>query len=117
LRGRGLTPQNPFNWHPYRKYLIALVGVVITALTAANVTSIAIMTTWGPDWFGVSREGFVLSLTIVMIPISFTPMVLAPLSETVGPDPGRRLVSHRSIQTDHIGQYGRNMIYQITSLM
>jgi hypothetical protein len=94
-----LTLQNPFNWHPYRKYLIALVGVVITALTAANVTSIAIMTTWGPDWFGVSREGFVLSLTIVMIPISFTPMVLAPLSETVGP--GRCIVSCRT-QADRL---------------
>lgn len=91
--------------------------MVITALTAANVTSIAIMTTWGPDWFGVSREGFVLSLTIVMIPISFTPMVLAPLSETVGPGPRVVVVSRRGTQADHGVQYGRNMIYQITSLM
>lgn len=63
--------------------MIAFVAVFITTCGAINCTSVAIMATWGPAHFGVSREVFELSFTVVLVAISFTPMVLAPLSEVV----------------------------------
>ena len=75
--------QNPFNWTNKRKYTITLVATFITLCTALNCTSVAIMTTWGPERFGVSREAFVLTFSVLLLAISFTPMVLAPLSEVV----------------------------------
>lgn len=42
------------------------------------------MATWGPARFNVSREAFELTFSVMLVTISFTPMVLAPLSELVG---------------------------------
>ncbi|KAI9636527.1 MSF transporter [Dioszegia hungarica] len=89
-------PGNPFNWSEPRKYIIVWVAVLTTMLTAMNCTSVAILTAaGGPEHFGVNRESFVLTLTLLLLTISFTPLILAPLSETVG----------------------RNMILQITSVI
>jgi hypothetical protein len=76
--------QNPFNWSEPRKYIIVWVAVLTTMLTAMNCTSVAILTAaGGPEHFGVNRESFVLTLTLLLLTISFTPLILAPLSETV----------------------------------
>ncbi|WVQ64102.1 uncharacterized protein L199_002262 [Kwoniella botswanensis] len=88
-------PDNPFNWSPARKYAILLTCVFITFTGAASLVSVGILATWGTDYFHVSREVFLLQLTLPMMAIAFTPMVLAPLSEVIG----------------------RNMIYQITSIL
>ncbi|WWC73319.1 uncharacterized protein I206_107286 [Kwoniella pini CBS 10737] len=88
-------PDNPFNWHTSRKYAILLTCVFITFTGAASLVSVGILSQWGPGYFDVSREVFLLQLTLPMMAIAFTPMVLAPLSELIG----------------------RNMIYQITSVV
>ncbi|KAK8843471.1 hypothetical protein IAR55_007128 [Kwoniella newhampshirensis] len=87
-------PDNPFNWSTPRKYATLLVAVFITFIGAANLVSTAPLATWGTVYFGVSREVFLLGLTLPMLGIAFAPLVLAPLSEV----------------------FGRNMIYQITSV-
>jgi hypothetical protein len=76
-------PQNPKNWSTTRKYVVLLSALATTFLTAVNCTSVAIVTLHGMAWFGVDRERITLSLTLLLIPIAFTPMVLAPLSEKV----------------------------------
>nr|XP_031862231.1 uncharacterized protein CI109_002196 [Kwoniella shandongensis]KAA5529303.1 hypothetical protein CI109_002196 [Kwoniella shandongensis] len=87
-------PENPFNWSMPRKYATLLVAVFITFIGAANLVSTAPLATWGTEYYSVSREVFLLGLTLPMIGISFAPLVLAPLSEV----------------------FGRNMIYQVTSV-
>ncbi|WRT68828.1 uncharacterized protein IL334_005808 [Kwoniella shivajii] len=87
-------PENPFNWPTWRKYSILLTGVFITFTGAASLVSVGILSTWGTEYFHVSREMFILQLTLPMLSIAFTPMALAPLSEVVG----------------------RNVIYQVTSI-
>lgn len=73
------------------------VGVVvfITALTAMNATTVGIMATWGVEWFDTTYTGFELSLTMYLGALAITPLVLAPMSEL----------------------FGRNAIYQVTSVM
>ncbi|ORX38933.1 major facilitator superfamily domain-containing protein [Kockovaella imperatae] len=88
-------PENPINWTSRRKWAIIWTVLILSSLTALNVTSVAPMSHFGPAWFDTSRELFLLSLTVTMIAISLTPMILAPLSEV----------------------YGRNWIYQITSVI
>ena len=90
-----LTPQHPFNWSPSRKYAIVLAACYLTALTAANSTCMAILATWGPDWFHTSRIVFMVGAALYNIAVSTTPLILAPISE-------------------HLG---RNEIYQVTSIM
>jgi hypothetical protein len=51
--------------------------------TAINCTSTTVMATWGTEWFGVSRIQYILSFSIMMWSVSFTPMILAPISEVV----------------------------------
>lgn len=110
--GETLTGQNPFNWPTWRKYLILWTAVFITTLSAANCTSTAIMAVWGPEHFGTDREGYLLSLTVLLLSISFTPMVLAPLSEVVSA--WHELQGVLRLMMD---QYGRNMIYQVTTVI
>jgi len=55
----------------------------ITFCAAANIGAVSTMAKWGTERFGVTREEFILTLTIPMIGIAFTPMALAPLSELV----------------------------------
>ncbi|KAK4686907.1 hypothetical protein P7C73_g3215, partial [Tremellales sp. Uapishka_1] len=88
-------PEDPFNWSMSRKYTMTLVAVFITALTAANATSVAPMTSRGVAYYGVSREDYVLTITLYLIAISITPLALAPASEV----------------------FGRNGIYQVTSIL
>jgi hypothetical protein len=57
---------------------------VTTALTAMNCTSVAILSAAGASaHFGVSRQEFVLNVTLLVFAISNTPLVLAPMSEVV----------------------------------
>jgi hypothetical protein len=56
---------------------------MITLLTAVNCTSTAILSNWGIDYFGVTREQFLVSQTVMMLTIAFTPILLAPVSEAV----------------------------------
>lgn len=87
-----------------------LVSCFITFCAAANIGATSTMAKWGTERFHVTREEFILSLTIPMIGIAFTPMALAPLSELVSPsDDFGGAGAHR--------QYGRNVIYQVTSVM
>ena len=79
-----LDPQNPFNWPTRKKVANAATGFLIGALTAVNCTSVAPMAVEGAEWFGVSRELFELSFTVMLLAISFGPLVLAPLSESLG---------------------------------
>lgn len=58
-------------------------------------SSVGIMAHWGPEWFHTSHTGYMLSITTYLVAIAFTPLVLAPLSEV----------------------FGRNVIYQVTSVM
>ncbi|ORY29132.1 major facilitator superfamily domain-containing protein [Naematelia encephala] len=88
-------PENPFNWSSAKKYANVIVAVLITTLTAANATSTAILAEWGPERFNCSREQYILSSTVFLITVAFTPLVLAPLSEV----------------------FGRMWIYQITGLI
>lgn len=74
---------------------MVLVACLLTALTALNSTGMSIMTTWGPDWFHTTRYHFIGGLTLYNVASSATPLVLAPLSE----------------------HFGRNGIYQISSLL
>jgi hypothetical protein len=74
---------------------MVLCACSITALTALNATSMAIMSTWGPAYFGTSRLHFVLGLTLYNLSVSMAPLVLAPLSENLG----------------------RNEIYHVTSFL
>jgi MFS family permease len=55
----------------------------------------SIMTTWGTDWFGTSRVHFIAGLTLYNVASSIAQLLLAPLSE----------------------HFGRNGIYQISSIM
>ena len=86
---RKLTPndiaytENPINWPSRRKWAITLTAMFLSALTALNVTSVAPMSHFAPEWFHVTRVEFQLSLTVMMLAISLTPMILAPLSEVV----------------------------------
>jgi hypothetical protein len=75
--------QNPFNYTLLRKSVILFTACLITLLTAINCTSTAIISNWGIDYFGVSREQFLVSQTVLMVTIAFTPMLLAPISEAV----------------------------------
>ena len=79
--------QNPFNYTLLRKSVILFTACLITLLTAINCTSTAIISNWGIDYFGVSREQFLVSQTVLMVTIAFTPMLLAPISEAVSLDP------------------------------
>lgn len=74
---------------------MVLVACLITALTALNSTGMSILTTWGPEWFHTTRLHFITGLTMYNVASSITPLLLAPLSE----------------------HFGRNGIYQISSLM
>lgn len=67
----------------------------ITALSIANATCLAIMSTWGVDFYNTTRLGFTVGLTVYNLSVSFTPMILTPISEG----------------------FGRNEIYQVTSLL
>jgi hypothetical protein len=78
--------QNPFNYTLLRKSVILFTACLITLLTAINCTSTAIISNWGIDYFGVSREQFLVSQTVLMVTIAFTPMLLAPISEAVSLD-------------------------------
>ncbi|WVQ81596.1 hypothetical protein IAT38_003720 [Cryptococcus sp. DSM 104549] len=88
-------PSHPLNWSPVRKYAILATTCFITFICAANVASTAVLATWGTEWYGVSREAFILMQSVPMIALAIAPLVLAPLSETLG----------------------RNMIYHVTSLL
>jgi len=59
-------------------------AITTTLLTAVNCTHVAIVNPAGQERFGVPREEFVLSVTVLLLAIAFAPLVLAPLSETVG---------------------------------
>lgn len=74
---------------------MVLTACFFTALTALNSTGMSIMATWGPQWFGVSRLHFLIGLMMYNVASSTTPLVLAPVSEN----------------------FGRNEIYQVSSLM
>jgi hypothetical protein len=63
---------------------------MITLLTAVNYTSTAILSNWGIDYFDVTREQFLVSQTVMMLTIAFTPMLLAPVSEAVCENPSRQ---------------------------
>ncbi|WWC91457.1 uncharacterized protein L201_006403 [Kwoniella dendrophila CBS 6074] len=88
-------PDNPFNWPSVRKYAILLTCVFITFTGTVSLVGVGVNAEWGTSYFNVSREIFLLQLTMPMIAIAFTPMALAPLSEVIG----------------------RNMIYQVTSVI
>ncbi|WOO81607.1 Efflux pump radE [Vanrija pseudolonga] len=88
-------PENPLHWPAWRKYMTVGVVVFITALTAMNATSVGIMATWGVQWFDTTYTGFELSLTMYLGALSITPLILAPMSEL----------------------FGRNAIYQVTSVI
>ncbi|GMK57937.1 hypothetical protein CspeluHIS016_0407710 [Cutaneotrichosporon spelunceum] len=88
-------PEHPFNWPRARKYRMVLLACFITALTALNSTGMAILTTWGTEWFNTSRVHFLVGLTLYNCASSIAPLLLAPLSE----------------------HFGRNDIYQISSIM
>lgn len=75
--------QEPKNWPIARKYTILSTAVITTLLTAVNCASVTILSPFGQEYFGVSREVFLLSLTVMMICVASTPLVLAPLSEVV----------------------------------
>lgn len=104
--------QNPQNWKEAKKYAVLFTAVLTTMLTAANCTSVAILNEFGQVRFGVSREEFALSLTVLMISIACTPLVLAPLSELVS------LPLFPFVRwLELMAQYGRNVIYQTTAIM
>jgi len=83
VAGPGTDEQNPFNYTLLRKSVILFTACMITLLTAINCTSTAIISNWGIDYFGVSRIQFLVSQTVLMVTIAFTPMLLAPVSEAV----------------------------------
>ena len=83
VAGAGTDEQNPFNYTLLRKSVILFTACMITLLTAINCTSTAIISNWGIDYFGVSRIQFLVSQTVLMVTIAFTPMLLAPVSEAV----------------------------------
>ena len=58
-------------------------GSVTSLLTAINCTHIAIVNPAGQERFGVSRDQFILSVTILILAIALAPLILAPVSETV----------------------------------
>ncbi|TXT15772.1 hypothetical protein VHUM_00275 [Vanrija humicola] len=88
-------PENPLHWPVWRKYMTVGVVVFITALTAMNATTVGIMATWGVEWFDTTYTGFELSLTMYLGSLAITPLILAPMSEL----------------------FGRNPIYQVTSVI
>ena len=81
------------------------------------------MTTWGPDWFGVSDELYRLSLTVMMISVSFTPMALAPLSEVVSLSTSHSEVGGKLMEVvwtefdlpNHFSRLGHNSVKYGTS--
>jgi len=78
-------------------------------LSAVNCTHIAIVNPAGQERFGVSRDHFVLSVTVLLLAIALTPLVLAPISEAV---------RHSFIVAKCAdGQFGRNIIFQVTGIM
>lgn len=81
---RELTPQNPFNWPPGKKYANTLVPLYICLLTSLNATSPGIMAAWGPAWFGTTRLGFAASGTAYLVSFAVASLLTAPLSELFG---------------------------------
>ena len=75
--------QNPYNWSTWRKYTTVVVACVIASTAAAFFTAVAVMTSYGEEWFHCSREEFVLFLTVPLLATAFAPMLFAPLSEVV----------------------------------
>lgn len=53
------------------------------------------MAEWGTPWFSTTHLGYSMTVFMYLFGIAITPMVLAPMSE----------------------MFGRNAIYQVTTLM
>lgn len=88
-------PVNPFNWPQRKKLTVVIVACLIPMLTAANATSMAVMAIWGPAFYGTTRTMFIVGLMLYNVSVSVTALALAPVSEN----------------------FGRNQLYQITSIM
>ncbi|KIR52444.1 MFS transporter [Cryptococcus gattii Ru294] len=88
-------PNNPVNYSSPRKYVILTAANIAGFIAASNLASCAVLGTWGVPYFEVSREVWVLSITLPMIALAIAPLILAPLSESLG----------------------RNMVYQVTSVI
>lgn len=53
------------------------------------------MAEWGIPWFSTTHVGYAMSVFMYLFGIAITPLILAPMSEL----------------------FGRNIIYQVTTLM
>ncbi|KDN37818.1 MFS general substrate transporter [Tilletiaria anomala UBC 951] len=77
-------PDNPLNWSTSRKWAICSVCFTFAMLTAINATGYSATQEAITAEFGCSNEVFLIGNMTYFISIAFTPMVLAPLSESLG---------------------------------
>lgn len=78
--------QNPVNYSSPRKYIILTAANIAGFIAASNLASCAVLGTWGVPYYEISREVWVLSITLPMIALAVAPLILAPLSESVSPN-------------------------------
>lgn len=76
-------PDNPVNYSSPRKYIILTAANIAGFIAASNLASCAVLGTWGVPYYEISREVWVLSITLPMIALAVAPLILAPLSESV----------------------------------
>ncbi|PWN48561.1 MFS general substrate transporter [Violaceomyces palustris] len=80
-------PSNPFNWPTYRKWTLVIVCFLFTACTAFNGTGYPAGSDDAARELHSTAEVYLVGNTTYLLAISFTPLVLAPLSEVYGRTP------------------------------
>lgn len=80
-------PENPFNWPKSRRWLLVSVCFLFTACTAFNGCGYPSASYEASRDLGTTQLVYLIGNTVFLLSVSFTPLVLAPLSEVYGRSP------------------------------